>query len=33
MVFNEDVLFTSGSYMIPGDKRSERTENGSEYEL
>lgn len=33
MVYNADVLYTSGSYMIPGNKRSETTENGSEHEL
>lgn len=30
---NADALFTSGSYIMPGDTRRERTENGSEYKL
>lgn len=35
MVYNAEALFTSGSYMIPRDNRSERTtrKKGSEYEL
>lgn len=32
MVYNADVLITSGSY-IGDDTRTERTENGTEYEL